>query len=142
MALSRRSYCLWVHCVTDTLSYLYGRNRILAPFTDDARQHSGRDVDLLDRHDLFGGMRQRNVARAEADGGNPRFIEGRCVGPRRQAFDLHGYSFALECAAQSLHDRRVYWNIARKLCRIQCNPGCELRMLRTDLGACVANLSQ
>src|SRR5712675_3460330 len=104
MALSRRSYCLWVHCVTDTLFYLYGSNRILTPFTDDARQNPGGDVDLLDRHELFGGVCQRNVPRPEADCRNPRFIERRRVCPRRQAFDFHGYSFALERAVQSLYD--------------------------------------
>src|SRR5258706_6237351 len=142
MALSRRSYCLWVHCVTGTLCYLYGSNRILTPFTDDARQHPGRDVDLLDRHEFFGGMCQCNVAGSEADRWNPRFIERRRVSPRRQALDFNGYPFALERAAQSFHDRRVRRNIARKLCRIQCNPGCELRMRRPDTGECVPDLSQ
>ena len=74
-----------------------------------------RALDLVQRNVLLRRVRERDVARPEADRRNPRLVEQRRVGPRRHPLDARRLAVHLQRRQQPAHDRRIHRHVARPL---------------------------
>ncbi len=109
---------------------------------NDASEHRLRALDLFYRHELFGGMRERDIARSKANRRDARFIEESRVGPCRKPFDPYRHSFASDRVGEPRYHRRIDRNIAGELRRPQCNARVEIGAARLYSRARVGDLEK
>src|SRR5688500_1868619 len=140
IALSRMSYCLWVHSANE--SSLRTAPKSAAPITHDASQHASSLLDVCHRDEFLGGVSERNVTRTETNRGDTGLIQQRGIRPGGKSLDPDRHPLSVESTAQTLDYRSVNRDITRCLRGIQFNLGAESRVVSTDSLAGISYLPQ